>query len=145
MIDSFTKLKGKASKVGLTINENKTKYLCCTRQASRNVPIFGETKIEQVNHFKYLGFLVNNSNSIEDEIKERRAAGNKTYYVNKTFFQSKLISKAAKLKSYKAVIRPVVIYASETWVLKENITQKLLIFERKILRKSYGPVESPDA
>jgi hypothetical protein len=43
------------------------------------------------------------------------------------------------------VIRPVVAYASETCVLKENITQKLLRFERKILRKIYGPVKSPDA
>jgi hypothetical protein len=43
------------------------------------------------------------------------------------------------------VIRPVVTYASETWVLKENITQKLLTFERKILRKIYDPVKSPDA
>jgi hypothetical protein len=39
----------------------------------------------------------------------------------------------------------VVTYASETWVLKENIIQKSLRFERKILRKIYGPVKSPDA
>jgi hypothetical protein len=43
------------------------------------------------------------------------------------------------------VIRPVVTYASETWVLKENITQKLLRFDRQILRKIYDPVKSPDA
>ena len=30
-------------------------------------------------------------------------------------------------------------YASETWVLKENIIQKLLVFERKILRGIFGP------
>ena len=29
-------------------------------------------------------------------------------------------------------------YASETWVLKENIIQKLLMFERKILRGIFG-------
>jgi hypothetical protein len=29
--------------------------------------------------------------------------------------------------------------ASETWVLKESIIQKLLVFERKILR--YGPTK----
>jgi hypothetical protein len=29
-------------------------------------------------------------------------------------------------------------YASETWVLKESSIQKLLIFERKILRKIFG-------
>jgi hypothetical protein len=31
-----------------------------------------------------------------------------------------------------------VTYASETWVLKETIIQKLLIFERKILRGIFG-------
>jgi len=31
-----------------------------------------------------------------------------------------------------------VTYASETWVLKENIIQKLLVFERKILRGIFG-------
>jgi hypothetical protein len=34
-----------------------------------------------------------------------------------------------------------VTYASETWVLKENITQKLLVFERKILRGIFGPAK----
>jgi hypothetical protein len=28
--------------------------------------------------------------------------------------------------------------ASETWVLKETIIQKLLVFERKILRRIFG-------
>jgi hypothetical protein len=34
-----------------------------------------------------------------------------------------------------------VTYASETWVLKEAIIQKLLFFERKILRKIFGPTK----
>jgi len=34
-----------------------------------------------------------------------------------------------------------VTYASETWVLKENIIQKLLVFERKILRGTFGPTK----
>jgi hypothetical protein len=37
--------------------------------------------------------------------------------------------------------RPVVMYASETWVLKEAMIQKLMIFERKILRRIYGPTK----
>ena len=32
-------------------------------------------------------------------------------------------------------------YASETWVLKENIIQKLIVFERKILRGMFGPTK----
>jgi len=34
-----------------------------------------------------------------------------------------------------------VTYASETWMLKENIIQKLLVFERKILREMLGPTK----
>ena len=33
------------------------------------------------------------------------------------------------------------MYACETWVLKENSIQKLMIFERKILRKIFGPTK----
>jgi hypothetical protein len=32
-------------------------------------------------------------------------------------------------------------YGSETWVLKENIIQKLLVFERRILRRIFGPTK----
>jgi len=34
-----------------------------------------------------------------------------------------------------------VTYPSETWVLKETAVQKLLVFERKILRRIFGPMK----
>ena len=77
------------------------------------------------------------SKSIEEEIKERIVLGTKAYYVNLKFFKSRLVTKQLKLKLYRTVIRPIVTYASETWVLKEAIIQKLLVFERKILRREY--------
>jgi len=43
----------------------------------------GEEQFEQVNSFKYLGSMVNTDNSIEEEIKERIAAGNRAYHVHK--------------------------------------------------------------
>ena len=33
------------------------------------------------------------------------------------------------------------LYVSETWMLKETVIQKLLVFERKILRRIFGPTE----
>jgi hypothetical protein len=33
------------------------------------------------------------------------------------------------------------MYASETWVLKEISIQKQLVFERKILRRMFGPTK----
>jgi len=60
---------------------------------------------------------------------------------NLKFFKSRLVTKQSKLKLYRTVIRPIVTYASETWVLKETIIQKLLVFGRKILRRIFGPTK----
>jgi hypothetical protein len=75
-------------------------------------------------------------------MKERIMTGNKAFYANKRMFQDKLLSKRSKLKLYWSVIRPVVTYACETWGLKENVIQKLMIFERKVLRKIFGPTNN---
>jgi len=48
------------------------------------------------------------------------------------------LPKMAKLKLYCSVIRPVVTYACETWTLKETITNRLMVFERNVLRKIYA-------
>jgi hypothetical protein len=45
----------------------------------------------------------------------------------------------AKLKLYLSVIRPVVTHACETWTLKETIVNRLMVFERKVLRKIFDP------
>ena len=38
----------------------------------------------------------------------------------------------------------MVPYACKTWVLKENIKTKLRVFERKVLRRIYGPTKEKD-
>ena len=43
------------------------------------------TYLEQAKQFKYLWSIINNDNSIEEEIKERIALGNKAYFVNQNF------------------------------------------------------------
>ena len=87
----------------------------------------------QVKAFKYLGSIINIDKTVEEEIKARIASGNKVYFANKKMFQSRLISKRAKLKSYYvySVIRPIITCSCETWILKETIINKLLVFEKK--------------
>jgi hypothetical protein len=41
---------------------------------------------------------------------------------------------------YRTIIRPVVTYGSETWCLTANDEISLRTWERKVLRKIYGPV-----
>jgi len=78
-----------------------------------------------------LGSIINVGNSIEEDIKKRIALGKKAYYANLKFLKGRLVTKYSKSKLHRTVVRPIVTYTSETWVLKEAIIQKLLVFERK--------------
>jgi len=100
--------------------------------------------LEQVQSYKYLGSTVNSDNSIEEEIQYRITLGNKAYYANQFLFKSRLVSKKSKLKMYWSIIRPIVTYGCEVWVLKETIKNKLMVFERKVLRKMFGPTKERD-
>jgi len=42
------------------------------------------------------------------------------------------------------ILCPIATYASVTWVLKENVINKLMIFERRIMRKIFGPTRIDD-
>ena len=56
LIDTFCKLKHEALNTGLIVNNNKTKYLYCTRKTIQTTCIdTGEEQFEQVNSFKYFG------------------------------------------------------------------------------------------
>jgi len=48
------------------------------------------------------------------------------------------------LKLYWSIIRPIKRHACETWVLKGTIKNKLMVFERKMLRKIFGPTKERD-
>jgi len=78
------------------------------------------------------------------EIAERIAKGNKAYYANAKLIKSKFLKKNTKMEIYKALIRPVVTYSSETWTLTAKDENNLRIFERQILRKVFGPVNIDD-
>jgi hypothetical protein len=60
--------------------------------------------------------------------------------INKYQYQYKyLLSKNLKIRIYKRIILPVVLYGCETWPLTVREEHKLMVFENRMLRRIFGP------
>jgi hypothetical protein len=81
-----------------------------------------------VEQFKYLGTTSTNQNSIKEEIKCRLMSGNACYHLVQNHLSSSLLSKNLKIKIYKIIILPTVLYGCETWslTLKEELRLRVL-------------------
>jgi hypothetical protein len=97
-----------------------------------------------VAEFKYLGMALTSQNDIHNEIKSRLNLGNACYYSVQNLLSSHLISKYLKIKIYKTVILPVVLYGCETWFLILREEHRLRVFENRVLRKIFGPKREED-
>jgi hypothetical protein len=52
---------------------------------------------------------------------------------------SRLLSRNVKVKIYKPIILPVVLYGCETWSLTLWAEHRLSMFENRFLRRIIGP------
>jgi hypothetical protein len=108
-------LMDESKQMGLTVNEEKTKYMILSRKNNRhNNLIVRNMKFELIN------------------------SANKCFFGLKTILKSKLVSIKSKLTLYKVMIRSIALYACETWATTKTDEQNLVRFERKVLRQIFG-------
>jgi retron-type reverse transcriptase len=108
-----------SKEVGLEVNPKKTKYMLvsrCQKAGQRQSIKIGNMSFESVAKFKYLGTLTD-QNYIHEEIKSRLNSGNACYHSVQSLLSSRLLSMNVKVKIYKTIILPVVLYGCETWSL----------------------------
>jgi hypothetical protein len=132
---------------GLEINAEKTKHMIMSRHSNsgqnQNIRIANDS-FEKMAKLKYLGMTLTNQNDIHDEIKSRLNLGNACYYSVQNLLSSCLVSKNLKIKTYKTVILPVVLYGCETWSLTLREEHRLRVFENSVLKKIFGPKREED-
>ncbi|KAJ4444133.1 hypothetical protein ANN_05922 [Periplaneta americana] len=85
-----------------------------------------------------MGPILWHDHDTREEIKHRINMGNACYYSVEKLLSSSLLSKNLKVRIYKTVILPVVLYGCETWTLTLTEEQRLRVFENKVLRKIFG-------
>jgi hypothetical protein len=61
------------------------------------------------------------------------------YHSVHNLLSSRLLSKNVKIRIYKTIILPVVLYGCETWSLPLREQHRLRVFENRVLRRIIGP------
>jgi sorting nexin-29 len=129
-------------RMGLEINQAKTKYMICgtKKKYVENVFKVEHMTFERVNSFVYLGTLITTDNNTSAKINNRISLANRCYFGLVNILKSKNINRKYKVIIYKTLIKPVLMYGVETWVLSKADELHLGVFERKILRRIYGSI-----
>ena len=94
---------------------------------------------ERVEEFKYLGTALASQNSFQEEIKSRLKSGNACYRSVQNLLSSSSLSKNLKIKIYRTINLPVVLYGHKTGLLTFREEFRLRVFENRVLRRIFGP------
>src|SRR5215469_2278977 len=135
-------LAAATKEIGLEVNAHKTKYMTVSRDQNAgriDSMKIDNSSIERVEEFKYLGTTLSDQNSIQEEIKSRLNLGSACCHSVQNLLSSSLLSKTLKIKIYRTIILPVVLYGCETWSLTLRKERRLRVFENRVLRRVFGP------
>jgi len=132
--EAFLNLEKSARNMGLVINQEKTVYMNSGKDTTLHEDLaIGNYVFKRVDSFKYLGTMVNKMNSRSVEMNPQPIMASKAYYGLQNHMKSTNISRKIKTLLYKTLIRPVLTYGAETWMLSRmNI---VLVF---LSVKSFG-------
>jgi len=82
-----------------------------------------------------MGKNLKNQNSLHEEIKLKLKP---LLSFDTDLLSSSLLSKNLKIKIYRTVILPVILYGCETWSLTLREKSRLRVFKNRVLRKIFG-------
>ena len=128
----FMKVKEESEKVGLKLNIQKTKIM-----ASGPITLWqidGETVTDTI----FLGSKITADGNCSHEIKRCLVLGRKAMTNLGSILKSRDITLPTKVRLFKAMVFPVVMYGCESWTIKKAECQRIDVFElwcwRRLLR-----------
>nr|VZI10277.1 unnamed protein product [Spirometra erinaceieuropaei] len=100
------------------------------------------TQLQVVENFPYLGSTLSRNTKIDDEVANRISNASQAFgRLQSTVWNRHGLQLSTKLKMYKAVILPTLLYGAETWTVYAKQARRLnhfhLSFLRRILRLNW--------
>ncbi|BHF78098.1 hypothetical protein SprV_0602120800 [Sparganum proliferum] len=94
------------------------------------------TQLQVVENFPYLGSTLSGNTKIDDEVANRISKASQTFgRLRSTVWNRHGLQLSTKLKMYKAVILPTLLYGAETWTVYTKQARRLNHFHLSCLRR----------
>nr|VZI42287.1 unnamed protein product [Spirometra erinaceieuropaei] len=127
---------------GLVINTQKTVVMhqpppnsVTAPNAPPQISVNG-TQLQVVENFPYLGSTLSRNTKIDDEVANRISNARQAFgRLQSTVWNRHVLQVSTKLKMYKAVILPTLLYGAETWTVHTRQTRCLNHFHFSCLRR----------
>ena len=137
-LDAFS---NEAKPLGLEVSWTKTKiqdFGGLLGEPVQSIHACGED-VEVTESFTYLGSVVHISGLSDQEVSRRIGlATGAVNSINKSIWRCRYLCRRTKLRVFKALILPVLLYGSETWTLSSALESRLDAFCNKSLRRIMG-------
>jgi Reverse transcriptase (RNA-dependent DNA polymerase) len=125
-------------RLGLVINSSKTKVMAVSKEErSLKISIKGQD-LEQVKEFVYLGGVVSQDGRCEADIKRRIGLAYAVFNRLVNIWNCNRLAMGIKVQVYKAMVLPVLLYGSESWTMRKQDENRVLVAEMSWLRKIAG-------
>nr|VZI00205.1 unnamed protein product [Spirometra erinaceieuropaei] len=127
---------------GLVINTQKTVVMhqpppnsATAPNAPPQISVNG-THLQVVENFPYLGSTLSRNTKIDDEVANRISKASQAFgRLQSTVWNRHGLQLSTKLKMYKAVILPTLLYGAETWTVYAKQARRLNHFHLSCLRR----------
>ena len=134
MQNKTTRMDTEAKRVGLKINTQKTKTMRINAINQEHIHI-GEQDIDEVDQFTYLGATVCKEGGGMKDLKNRLSKARSSFVKLKKIWSSNSISMKTKLKLFKTLVVPVLLYGCETWKMNKGDGKAVDVFHNRCLRR----------
>ncbi|CAG9835898.1 unnamed protein product [Diabrotica balteata] len=129
----------RAKDFNMVISTQKTKTIVISKESIRCKLEIDGVSIEQVMETNYLGITLSSYGDVEKEVKNQVQKANKIAgCLNNTIWRNPHINTDVKSRIYKATIRPIMTYTSETRPDTSKTQQLLETAEMRLLRRITG-------
>ena len=132
--DKTNRLVDNAGRVGLKLNAQKCKVMRMNARSEDKVMI-ERKEVEDVEEFVYLGATVTKEGGGTEDIKKRLSKAQGAFYNLKKIWNTRSIGRNTKIKLFKTLVRPVLLYGCEAWKLTAAEEKKLDRFQFTCLRR----------